>query len=1161
MIRPLLHTGPRRGLGGLAVALAAALAFASGAAAQTNTGTVTGRVTDGASSRPLEAVQVSLDGTAFGTLTNASGNFIFLGVPAGEYTIRSTRVGYREAEQTVTVTAGGTAQVNLAIEQTAIALEEIVVTGAGVATEKRKLGNTIATVNTAAIENAPVTDFSQLIAGREPGVVALPSSGYTGEGARIRIRGSASLTQLNEPIVYVDGIRVDGSAVQNFNGQGNPSRLDDIPPEAIERIEILKGAAAATLYGTEASNGVIQIFTKRGSAGAPRFTAQVDLTGISVPTNRILPLADYAARQTGSAATIAARQAEMQSRFGQAVQPFEVLERDLIPDLLTTGLGQIYSASASGGSQTFTYHVSGRLNHEDGPYDAARNFEPVEGIEPETDVSRRGSFTTNFTVIPHDKVRIGVTTLYSDMEHHTPDNSNNIYGVFSSALMMQLRLVNEDNVYGQPAFATLRENAYQLNFTNSQHFTGTSTIEYTPTDDFRLSGTFGIDFTSDDAVSFRPYGWNVDGFSGSTPDGSRNVQENRSRELTADVKGSHLFRTDRIENTFLFGGQGFLRQRQSAGGSGRDFPGPGLETLSALGNESSYESWLRVTQIGGYLQDQVGWDDWVFVTAGGRWDANSAFGADFSTAFYPKASVSLLPLQATGMSMGPVSTFRVRAAWGKSGLQPGAFDKFTTFSSQGSVAGPGVRPSNLGNDALRPEVSTEIEVGTEVGFLDDTWSLDVTYWTRQGTDVMVARQFPVTGGFTATQLDNIGAMEANGLEVTARGSLIQSEGFSLNVFANTAYESQTITDMGGAPPLKTGGSYPRYRNFLVEGFTPAAFFGAKIADVEIPLNILAPVGGECVVPTRAQALEFFSQPRDPSSFKPLAIGNSDFDTPNGSTASHNCGSGLLDSYLGKPVPDFAGSFGFNTAFAGNFEFNTLFEYKLGHQVQDLSGMFRRANSFIGRNTPRSAELGSIMNNPASTAEQRLGRRARMGERDRGPVADERDERHLRRRLDPDPRGVALVPGAGGLRVRLRAEHGHDQCGRAQRASVHARRLSRHGPRRQRPWALQRRPELQLPGLDGRLGHPGSAQAHPDRPRRLLGGRDHDEDKEPDAPRGRARSRSWAGRMRRSARRRQPQRPGRGRHPAGSGGVGGGERRPGAGFLVHLAVVAAVPRRL
>ena len=998
MIRDLFRTRLRDGAAGLSLALMAGFALAPAVSAQT-TGTLTGRVTDAGSMQPLEAVVVSIEGTSFGALTNASGGYILLTFPPGEYTVRATRVGYRDGEETVTVSAGGTAQLDFQLNQTAIALDELVVTGAGIVTEKRKLGNTITTINTAALENAPVSDFSQLIAGREPGVVALPSSGYTGEGARIRIRGSASLTQLNEPIVYVDGIRVDRSAVTSFNGQGSPSRLDDIPPESIERIEILKGAAAATLYGTEASNGVIQIFTKRGHVGRPRFTAQVDFTGISVPTNRILPMADFAARVCGTpgctgpddATELARTQKRMSARWAQSVQRYEPVVRDLVPELLTLGVGQAYSSSVSGGSQSFQYYVSGRLTTEDGPYDAAQNFEAVEGLDPETDTNRRASITSNFRVMPNSKLRIGVTTLFSDMEHHTPDNSNNIFGVFSSALMMQLRLAHEEpdsvgrvNYYGQPSFATLRENMYQLNFVNSQHFTGTTNIEYTPNQNLRLSGAFGMDFTSDDAVAFRPYGWGVDNFTSSTPDGSRSVNEDRSREITADMKGSYVSGTDRIENTFLFGTQGFLRQRQSAGGSGRDFPGPGLETLSALGSESSYETWLRVTQIGGYLQDQIGLDDWIFLTVGGRWDANSAFGADFSTAFYPKVSISMEPFRAMDRSSETLSTFRLRSAIGRSGLQPGAFDKFTTFSSQGSEVGPGVRPANLGNDKLRPEVSTEIEVGTEMGFLNDSWSMEVTYWTRKGTDIMVARQFPVTGGFTQTQLDNIGEMEAHGLELNLRGAVIQQEGLSVNVFANTAYEYQEITDMGGAPPLKTGGSYPRYRNYLTEGYAPAAFFGAKLADEAIPLNlpIAAPVDGVCQVPTREQALEYFSVPRDPSSFKPLAYGNKTgidtisgepypFGTPNGEWASHNCGEGLLLSYLGKPTPDFAGSFGFNIAFAGNFELNSLIEYKLGHQVQDLSGMFRRANSFIGRNTPRSAELYSTMLNPATSPEQRL----------------------------------------------------------------------------------------------------------------------------------------------------------------------------------------------
>src|SRR5690606_4940983 len=149
----------------------------------------------------------------------------------GEHTVTAQLVGYRQGEATVTVEAERAVVVNLALTETAIQLDQIVVTGAGVAMQKRKLGNTIATIDANRLANAPISNFSQMLQGREAGVVALSSSGYTGEGARIRIRGSSSLSQLNEPIVYVDGIRVDRTAADNSGGgtQGNPSHLDDIP--------------------------------------------------------------------------------------------------------------------------------------------------------------------------------------------------------------------------------------------------------------------------------------------------------------------------------------------------------------------------------------------------------------------------------------------------------------------------------------------------------------------------------------------------------------------------------------------------------------------------------------------------------------------------------------------------------------------------------------------------------------------------------------------------------------------------------------------------------------------------------------------------------------------------------------------------------------------
>jgi hypothetical protein len=328
-----------------------------------------------------------------------------------------------------------------------------------------------------------------------------------------------------------------------------------------------------------------------------------------------------------------------------------------------------------------------------------------------------------------------------------------------------------------------------------------------------------------------------------------------------------------------------------------------------------------------------------------------------------------MPTQALGWDSDLFSTVRVRAAIGRSGLQPSAFDKFTTFTPLPSAEGPGVRPANLGNDALKPEISTEWELGTELGLFRDRASIDLSYWDRTVTDAIVSRQFPVTGGFTATQADNIGQLSAHGYEIGARGSVLQTPNLSVNLFATAAFIRETIDDLGGAPPLKTGGSYSRYRNYLTEGYAPGAFFAAEVArDLAIPLNL----DGSCTEPSREQALQYFSQPRNPSAFKPLVIGNSDFGTPNGELASHNCGTGALLTYMGKPTPDWAGSFGFNVGFLGNFELNSLFEYKAGNfSIHDLSGEFRRSHPGIGRNTPEARQLEAILLNPASTADQRL----------------------------------------------------------------------------------------------------------------------------------------------------------------------------------------------
>ena len=939
----------RNGAGGLCLAVLASLAFTSAAAAQT--GTVTGQVTDAASGRPLESAQVYIEGTALGTLTNSAGRYLFVNAPAGSHTVIAELVGYRSGSETVTVTAGQTSTVDFGLSVTAIQLDQIVVTGTGVATEKKKLGNSIATVDVSNLQDAPITSFSDVLQGREAGVVTLPGGGDTGGSGRIRIRGSASLSQSNEPIIYLDGVRIDRGSNGGWGAsQAATRRIDDIDPTSIERIEILKGAAAATLYGTEASNGVIQIFTKRGQQGAPRWTIQTDQTAVRAPFDRFIPHADFPRD--------AEQVARMQHRWGVSLQPYEVYEVDYMSELYNTGYGQTYSGSVSGGSDLIQYFASGRYYNENGPFSKLENVFADGGSLKNEDTIVRRQGTLNLSIFPFDNVRIRMSGLYSESNQSSLAGGNNIFGVFSLGLMGQLRLADDNNRYGSLAFATLRETAERDIYEDVEHFAGSLNANWTIREGMVFDGTFGVDVSNGTKVSFFPFGWNVDNFTTYNTEGTRGFGDRNNREVTGDFKLSwdNNF-TDDVSSTLLVGTQGYLSQNVYHGGGGTSFPGPGLEVASAGANQYTSEGWTRVVNAGVYFQEQLGWQDWAFVTLGARFDANSAFGADFETATYPKAAISVIPTDLFDWNNETLSTFRVRAAWGRSGLQPGAFDKFTTFAPRPAEVGPGLAPSNLGNQALRPEISNEIEFGAEFGLFNDRIGLDITYWDRVTSDALINRQFPVTGGFVATQLDNIGQIDATGIEATVNGSVYNSENLSINVFANTAYIDEIITDMGGAPPLKTGGSYPRYRNFLKEGYAPGSFFGAVLdPNMAIPLNL----NNDCSEPTRAQALEFFSEARNPSSFEVIPVGCA------GGAAEY------LDSYIGKPTPDFAGSTGFNVNFLGSFDLATNFEYRAGnYHTQDLTGAFRQANAVIGRNVPGTARVASIMQNPASTAEQRL----------------------------------------------------------------------------------------------------------------------------------------------------------------------------------------------
>ncbi|MEK7403020.1 MAG: SusC/RagA family TonB-linked outer membrane protein [Gemmatimonadota bacterium] len=968
------------------------------------TGTIEGTVIAAGNRRPIASAQVSVVGSGgrVGTLTDAEGRFRILNVDAGQRAVRARLLGYTPQEKVVTVTANGSVTVSLELQQTALELNAVVTTGTGGSQiEARKLGNTVASIE--APRNAPIQSFSDVLQGREPGVMALPSSGLTGEGTRIRIRGNASLSQSNEPIVYVDGIRMDngggfGNGYVGTGGGGRPSRLDDIDPTVIEKVEILKGAAAATLYGTEASNGVLLITTKKGVASAPRWQFEFEQGAKSYPAARVEP--QWGIARSDTQAT------RLSTHYGQTVTAFKPFSKDVATQLFETGRTTTLAGQVSGGTSIVTYFGSVRGYMEDGPFNSnSFDWADAQGAKRgvfSKDLANRYSGTMSIGLTPAASFKVSSTVLFTQTYNEIPQNNNSIYSPYTVALFSKPENAQCDasraaglnvatngslgnglcagpgNPTGASSFGSMRELVQETIKQNARHFNGHVRTSYIPSASFNLDATFGLDFTAARSKQFLPFGNNVDFRINRANGGFASIDDRTHQEVTLSLNGGY---TRDLPMTFtsntIFGAQGFLTRDNDESSTNQSFPGPGIEVVGGGSSPQTFESFQSIVNAGYFIQEQLGYNDWVFTTFGGRYDYNSAFGKTSGGVFYPQGSVSVILSDRDswrGSFAGKyLSTLRLRAAFGKAGRQPGAFDKLTTYGALTATSGAGLVPSNLGNPNLRPEISTEVEGGVEFGIRDDKTSFGFTRWQRNTVDALYARQFPVTGGFRFAQLDNVAELEAWGWDARVKTLVVDRPNLSIDTYGNIGFLRQVVKSLGGAPPIKVGGSYPRYRNFVIEGASPGAYFGAKLPGACASGATTTAKGGVCLqsgqlpfdtdgngVPdTEAQVLTYLATPRALSAISPmLADDDNDKDK--------------LDHYDGKPLPDFEGSFGASATIFTNWRIGANLEYRFGdYSISDLTGAFRRGSPSNGGNTELRAIQEGVILNPTSTAAQRL----------------------------------------------------------------------------------------------------------------------------------------------------------------------------------------------
>ena len=771
-------------------------------------GTVTGRITDADSGQPLSSAQVFIQGTNIGGLTNQDGRFLVLNVPVGERDVSAVLLGYAPQTFTVTVTEGAAAQQDFVLSISAIALDAVVVTATG---EQRKveIGNALGSINVdEVLRVAPITNMSDLLKGRTAGVVVANATGTTGMGTRIRIRGSSSIGLSNEPLVYIDGIRMNSDNGRNSLSIGSGgqefSPLDDINPEEIESIEIVKGPSAATLYGTEAANGVIRITTKRGRGGEVRWNVWAERGQLTDENDYPLNYAGLDASQPGTSREEDCRVAHVLagdcSQSGVSTYT-PLFDSELTP--LGTGDRKQLGASVAGGGSRVTYFISGEFEREAGALQTPDFYsDDLAGFgisldEPSVttpNLFERKSFRVNVTSQVLDNATAALRMGFVSVDRRFPINDNSALGLFPSAFFGGAFPNRPDEAWG---FRTPAQVFGRLNQQNVQRFTTSFTGTYNPRSYLTLRATSGLDFTSRHDVHH-----SVAGLSSTNNTGSRSSDFAEIYQYTVDLSGTTSFDlTSSIGSRSTLGFQYFRDLFHGTRGNGSQLVA-GSRSLATAAVTEATETTIEDRTVGVFFEQQFSFGDRLFITGALRADDNSAFGQDFDLIYYPKASVSWV---ASDENFFPefdwLNMFRVRAAWGASGRQPGSTAAIQTLSVD-AIADPddnivsGVNLGASGNTLLKPERSVEFETGLDADMFGGRAGLELTWFKRVTSDIIVNEPLPPSLGSSNSRSQNLGEAKTTGFEIGLGATVLSTDRLQWDINVSGSRLRSELIELG-----------------------------------------------------------------------------------------------------------------------------------------------------------------------------------------------------------------------------------------------------------------------------------------------------------------------------------------------------------------------------
>jgi TonB-linked SusC/RagA family outer membrane protein len=784
--------------------------------AQTARATLTGRVLDAVTGAGIPSAQLRVLGTTLGAVTDAQGGFTLRAVPAGSLDVQALRVGYAEQKRTILVPASGTATADFRLQPVSVQLAPVVSTATG---EQRRVevGNNITRIAAAeVVQQQQITSVSDLLTARTAGVQVLPGTS-AGAGSRIRIRGANSLSLSNDPIYVIDGIRVTGEMNSSKISQGGtlPSRVTDINPEDIETLEVVRGPSAATLYGTDAANGVIVITTKRGHAGRPRWDVYGEVGAVTDRNDYPTAYSVFGKNAAGAPTTTCFNG----TRARGLCTVDSVTRFNLFDDPRTTPVHaaprQQYGVQVSGGSEQLRYFVGGEWEDEQGRLRMPRVFQDrleaagtgVEGDWLHPNAYRRASGRLNLSAALSPTLDLTITTNYVRSGFRQPPNDNNTIGLLSNAFGGPGRRDNVsggDSLFGYRAFTPDRmfQNVTEQTV---DRFIGGTNASWRPTSWLVGRANLGLDVTGRRDLSLcrfdqcvrafeQDLGFKQD-FRASLYQYTVDLGATTTHDLGAHFRGSTTL-----------GAQYFANALSLAGGTASKLP-PGGTTLTQGAVQTTTEDHVESRTLGLFGEQQLALADRLFLTVGLRADRNSAFGADFGSAFYPKTSLSWIVSQERFFPAPAwLDQFRLRAAWGASGNQPGTTDAVRYYLgrilTEDGTDQPAVSFGYLGDRHLKPERSEELEGGFDFDAGRGRLHVELTGYHKESRDALVQRVLPPTTGTDSTVVfANIGRVRNQGLEGLVDVRLLARRAFGWDVTLNGSTNANRIIDLGDLPPI------------------------------------------------------------------------------------------------------------------------------------------------------------------------------------------------------------------------------------------------------------------------------------------------------------------------------------------------------------------------